>query len=104
MVGPATRLFVAHYIASYGEVPLWVLSNDLTFGNMSHFFQLIKRGDQNSVCKYLFETTLRTEGDRRSLRTRSSGPTTYSPTLGTCARTTSASIAQRSATTTTSPC
>lgn len=65
VVGPATRPFVAHYIASYGEVPLWVLSNDLTFGNMSHFFQLMKRGDQNSVCKYLFETTLRTEGDRK---------------------------------------
>ena len=65
MIGPATRPFVAHYIASYGEVPLWVLSNDLTFGNMSHFFQLMKRGDQNSVCKHLFETTLRTEGDRK---------------------------------------
>ena len=65
VVGPATRPFVAHYIASYGEVPLWVLSNDLTFGNMSHFFQLMKRGDQNSVCKYLFETTLRAEGDRK---------------------------------------
>lgn len=65
MVGPATRPFVAHYIASYGEVPLWVLSNDLTFRNMSHFFQLMKSGDQNSVCKYLFETTLRTEGDRK---------------------------------------
>lgn len=65
VVGPATRPFVAHYITSYGEVPLWVLSNDLTFGNMSHFFQLMKRGDQNSVCKYLFETTLRAEGDRK---------------------------------------
>lgn len=65
VVGPATRPFIAHYIASYGEVPLWVLSNDLTFGNMSHFFQLMKRGDQNSVCKYLFETTLRAEGDRK---------------------------------------
>ena len=65
MIGPSTRPFVAHYIASYGEVPLLVLSNDLTFGNMSHFFQLMKRGDQNSVCKYLFETTLRTEDDRK---------------------------------------
>ena len=35
VVGPATHPFAAHYIASYGEVPLWVLSNDLTFGNMS---------------------------------------------------------------------
>ncbi len=65
VVGPATRPFVAHYIASYGEVPLWVLSNDLTFGNMSHFFQLMKRGDQNSACKNLFKTTLRAKGDKR---------------------------------------
>ena len=40
----------------------------------------------------------------KSLSTRSSGPTMYSPTIETCARTMSASIAQRSATTTTSPC
>ena len=65
VVGPATRPFVAHYITSYGEVPLWVLSNDLTFGNMSHFFQLMKRGDQNSVCKNLFKTTLRAKDDKR---------------------------------------
>ncbi|WP_418617836.1 Abi family protein [Slackia isoflavoniconvertens] len=65
VVGPATRPFVEHYIAAYGEVPLWVLSNDLTFGNMSHFFQLMKRGDQNSVCKNLFKTTLRAEDDKR---------------------------------------
>ncbi len=65
VIGPATRPFVAHYMAAYGEVPLWVLSNDLTFGNMSHFFQLMKRSDQNSVCKHLFKTTLRTKGGGR---------------------------------------
>ncbi len=65
VVDSATRPFIAHYIASYGEVPLWVLSNDLTFGNMSHFFQLMKRSDQNSVCKNLFKTTLRVKGDKR---------------------------------------
>lgn len=61
----STRPFVSHYMASYGEVPLWVLANDLTFGNMSHFFQLMKRSDQNAVCKCLFETTLRTKDDKR---------------------------------------
>lgn len=65
VVGSATRPFVEHYITSYNEVPLWVLSNDLTFGNMSHFFQLMKRGDQNSVCKNLFKTTLRGNDDKR---------------------------------------
>lgn len=65
VVGPATRPFVAHYVAAYNEVPLWVLSNDLTFGNMSHFFQLMKRSDQNSACKNLFKTTLRANSDKR---------------------------------------
>lgn len=65
VISPKTRPFVAHYVTEYGEVPLWVLCNDLTFGNMSHFFQLMKRGDQNSVCKHLFKTTLRTKNDKR---------------------------------------
>ncbi|WP_172137132.1 Abi family protein [Adlercreutzia sp. ZJ473] len=61
----ANRPFTAHYLQRYGEVPLWVLCNDLTFGNMSHFYQLMKRGEQNSVCKHLFSTTLRTDEDER---------------------------------------
>lgn len=61
----STRPFVSHYLKVYGSVPLWVLANDLTFGNMAHFFQLMKRGEQNSVCKHLFETTLRFAGDKR---------------------------------------
>ncbi len=65
VAGPSTRPFVAHYLNSHGEVPLWVLANDLTFGNMSHFFQLMKRGDQNAVCKHLYATTLRSGDDKR---------------------------------------
>lgn len=58
VINAQSRPFVAHYMAAYGEVPLWVLCNDLTFGNMSHFYQLMKRSDQNSTCKHLFKTTL----------------------------------------------
>ena len=65
MINASSRPFVVHYMAAYGEVPLWVLSNDLTFGNMFHFFQLMKRGEQNSTCRILFETTLRASGDKR---------------------------------------
>ncbi len=65
VVNASSRPFTAHYMAAYGEVPLWVLCNDLTFGNMSHFYQLMKRGDQNSACRYLFETTLRTRGGKK---------------------------------------
>lgn len=65
VITASSRPFTAHYMAAYGEVPLWVLSNDLTFGNMSHFYQLMKRGDQNAACKHLFKTTLRANGDKK---------------------------------------
>lgn len=45
------RPFVKHYLDSYGSVPLWVLQNDLTFGNIAHFYQLQKRGVQNEACR-----------------------------------------------------
>lgn len=44
----STRPFTAHYLVSYGEVPLWVLANDLTFGNLSHFGFLC----QQPLCHY----------------------------------------------------
>lgn len=44
---------VRHYLESYGEVPLWVLQNDLTFGNVEHFYQLQKRGVQNAACRII---------------------------------------------------
>lgn len=49
------RPFVRHYLNAYGKVPLWVLQNDLTFGNMAHFYQLQKRGVQNAACKIVGE-------------------------------------------------
>ena len=63
--GKPHRPFTEHYLQAYGEVPLWVLSNDLTFGNMSHFYQLMKRSEQNAVCKHLSETTFRGAKDKR---------------------------------------
>lgn len=45
--------YVQHYLRRHGSVPLWVLVNDLTFGNISNFFQLMKRGDQDRVCDFL---------------------------------------------------
>lgn len=45
------RPFIRHYLRNHGHVPLWVLSNDLTFGNMAHMFQLLPRRIQVEVCK-----------------------------------------------------
>lgn len=51
------RIFVKHYLEKYGFVPLWVLQNDLTFGNLAHFYQLQKRGVQNEACRIVQEVS-----------------------------------------------
>lgn len=43
--------YIKHYISSHGCVPLWVLQNTLTFGNMSAFFDLQKPKIQNAACR-----------------------------------------------------
>lgn len=49
--------FIAHYRSDYGKVPIWVLCNDLTFGNMEHFFNLMKPREKEAVCKMIAEGT-----------------------------------------------
>lgn len=49
--------FIDHYMNKYGGVPLWVLSNDLTFGNMAHFYQLQTRSVQNRTCKLILHAS-----------------------------------------------
>ena len=43
--------YIDHYRDTHGCVPLWVLVNALTFGNIEHFFDLMKPSEQRSVCK-----------------------------------------------------
>lgn len=45
--------FIEHYRSDYGKVPIWVLCNDLTFGNMEHFFNLMKPKEKSDVCKMI---------------------------------------------------
>lgn len=49
--------FIEHYRSDYGKVPIWVLCNDLTFGNMEHFFNLMKPSEKEAVCKMIAEGT-----------------------------------------------
>ncbi len=49
--------FIKHYVKNYGFVPLWVLQNDLTFGNVAHFYQLQKRSVQNKTCQIILKAT-----------------------------------------------
>ena len=51
------REFVTHYRKLHDNVPLWVLANDLTFGNVQHFYNLMKPKEQRMVCKRVVEAT-----------------------------------------------
>lgn len=55
--GHAGRPFILHYLDEYGFVPLWVLANDLTFGNIAHFYQLQRRSVQNGACRIVAESS-----------------------------------------------
>ena len=43
--------YIRHYLDKYGNVPLWVISNTLTFGNISAFYDLQKAEVQNAICR-----------------------------------------------------
>ena len=51
------RMFIKHYREKHGWVPLWVLSKDLTFGNIEHFFNLMKPEEQKTVCRRIVQAT-----------------------------------------------
>lgn len=42
---------IAHYHKKYAEVPLWVLVNDFTFGNISVFYSLLDDSIKNKIAK-----------------------------------------------------
>lgn len=56
--------FVSHYREQYGAVPIWVLCNDLTFGNIEHFFNLMKPHEKERVCRMIADSTGRL-GDKK---------------------------------------
>jgi hypothetical protein len=47
--------FVEHYKAKYDEVPLWVIVNAMTFGNIEHLYDLMKPEEQNKVCSRIID-------------------------------------------------
>ena len=53
--------YIQHYRERYSEVPLWVLINELTFGNVSYFFNLLPRTEQNQIRKRIVRLQHRAE-------------------------------------------
>lgn len=43
--------YINHYRDKYGNIPLWVLINVLTFGNLSKMYQAFPQTLQSKVCK-----------------------------------------------------
>ena len=43
---------VKHYIEEHGSVPLWVLVNYLTVGNLAHLYDILKDSEKNAIAKY----------------------------------------------------
>lgn len=43
---------IKHYIEEYGSVPLWVLVNYLTIGNLSYLYSALKDSEKNVIAKY----------------------------------------------------
>lgn len=46
---------IKHYIEDHGSVPLWVLVNYLTIGNLSYLYAALKNSEKNSIAKYYSE-------------------------------------------------
>lgn len=44
-------VYINHYRDTYSNIPLWVLINVLTFGNLSKMFQVFPQTLQSKVCK-----------------------------------------------------
>ncbi|MEQ8198029.1 MAG: Abi family protein [Clostridiaceae bacterium] len=47
----AKSSYISHYIENHESVPLWVLVNSLTIGNMSYFYSAIDRDVKEEVAK-----------------------------------------------------
>lgn len=58
-INSKSRDFIRHYVNNHGSVPLWVLANDMTFGNVVHFYQLMQPVDRRQVCTIVARVTRR---------------------------------------------
>ncbi|ETP72814.1 abortive infection bacteriophage resistance protein [Lachnospiraceae bacterium JC7] len=59
---------IKHYIETYGAVPLWVLVNNLTIGNMSHLYDVLKNAEKNTIARYYSDKYAKQYGSRSSIR------------------------------------
>lgn len=59
---------IKHYIEEYGSVPLWVLVNYLTLGNLSYLYSALKDSEKNTIAKYFSDKYAKQYKGTRILR------------------------------------
>ncbi len=47
-----SKSYIQHYVVTYGFVPLWVLVNILSFGELSKFIELMKQKERVKIAKF----------------------------------------------------
>ena len=59
---------IKHYIEDHGSVPLWVLVNYLTIGNLSYLYGALKDSEKNIIAKYYAEKYMKQYKNSKILR------------------------------------
>lgn len=59
---------IKHYIEEHGSVPLWVLVNYLTIGNLAHLYDILLDTDKNTIAKYYSDKYKKEYNERSMVR------------------------------------
>ena len=59
---------IKHYIEEYGSVPLWVLVNYLTIGNLAYLYDILLDSDKNAIAKYYSDKYKKQYNERSMVR------------------------------------
>lgn len=57
---------IKHYIEEHGSVPLWVLVNYLTIGNLAYLYGVLLDTDKNTIAKY-YSNKYKTQYETKSM-------------------------------------
>ncbi|WFQ94575.1 Abi family protein [Mycoplasma feriruminatoris] len=61
--------YIKHYIEQYGHVPLWVVVNIMSFGNMSFMFENLKDTDKNKITLF-YVNRYKDQNNKRNINIR----------------------------------
>lgn len=59
---------IKHYIEEHGSVPLWVLVNYLTIGNLAYLYDILLDSDKNAIAKYYSDKYKKQYNERSMVR------------------------------------